>query len=308
MSLTRRLASRLSRAAKFATVAALGWLIIGWWVWSCYDARGEWYANYGSSRPILTGIYISAVGVFFFFAERLKPGRQRRRIACIVPAVVVLGCCLQIAFHWFYPAPSLEAARASADVGDDARAEAELRAVETRGDSSAAALALRNELDGRASIELEKLERENAKVADDQRLGQVSNASLKVGTTLVLQRRWSDSSKQETARRRLLERAQVFSDGAWEQGDGAALGRIVDDTRGLDAAFTAQSEARALLATGQLCAEEKRWDCVDQMLARLDEGAVIDPRLESVRKELQDARDASAVEVRPRPSSEPDQK
>ncbi|PRQ10238.1 hypothetical protein [Enhygromyxa salina] len=297
-ALTDALSSMLSRAAKFAAAAALGWLIVGWWLLSRYEDRGEWYADYASYDAILLGLGVSAVALFLALVPLLDRSR-RRPLAVLLPGIVVLGCCVQIAVCWFYPAPSLDGVRVAAAAGDFVRAQAEFDALDADDRASEGAAELHELLLAQGKRDGEQLARKQADQADDHRLAQAGDASLKVATTLVLHRAWTDPDKQALARRRLLERARFIAEDAWTDHDGPALARIAEDTRGLDDDFSQQCETRAALEIGRSCAADGRWECVRAMLTKLEDGRALDPAFTPIVDQLRGV--LEAVERVPTP-------
>lgn len=162
----------------------------------------------------------------------------------------------------------------------------ELDAFDQRHPLDPEALSIRAELQGLAP---------DARVsADDERLDRVGDVSIAVARTLVVDPKWQDPAKQVEARRRVLARARASADAQWQQRNERTLAQLLDDTAGLDTTFTKQLEHRTALAWAMSCLDRAQIDCVDEALAKLDNGEPLAAELRAIEAELRTRRQASA--------------
>jgi hypothetical protein len=275
---TRYLASKLSEHALRAVLPAGLVGVLGVWVWSAYVGRGEWYAHHASSLAIFLSALLATAATFVAFGYLFDRERRRWVLTWATPGVLAIVAVLYIPIRWFVPWPTLDGVREAVAAKDFVRAHAELSAFDQRHPLDPEALAIR--------ASLQDLEPDARTLADDQRLSQVGDVSLAVATALVVDRSWHAGDKQAEARRRVLARARATADAHWQQRNEQALEQLLADTAGLDATFSKQLEHRTALAWAMACLEQARMECVNEALAKLDNGEPLAAELITVEAEL----------------------
>jgi hypothetical protein len=290
MGATNLLAQNLSRRSIYAAAVMIGVMVLGVWLISGYASRGLWYAEYGAVRRLFAWWCGVAAGSFMVIRGLLEPRQTRRPLGIVASTIFMVICLCAVAVTWLVTRPTIEGAEAALLERDLEHARTELIAAEDRGADPSEVARVRRLLEADASERASRAA--PAKTADDRRLDQIGNGSLRVDTTLVLRREWEDANKQALGRKRVLERARAIADDAWKRSDGPLLDRIAADTAGLDQAFTTLCEHRAALANAQSCLDHQRHECAQTSLQRFDEVDLdeLDPelqeRLHSLRDEL----------------------